>query len=158
MPSAPSTITQLSSAADRLMTRINQLDVEHLLTNLDTLLVNVNRVVERANVEGLQRSASALLDDARQTSAELRAAVKQAGVGDLNADARKALGQLNTTLTRLQQVVDGGAEDFASAIENLRVTSENLRDASETARSYPSLVLFGEPPPAKSVQAPEKSR
>jgi ABC-type transporter Mla subunit MlaD len=158
VPSAPSTITQLSSAADRLMTRINELDVERLLTNLDTLLVNVNQVVTRADVDGVQKSLSALLDDARLTSAEVRSAVKQAGVGELNADARKSLAQLDATLTRLQQLVDIAGEDLGAAFENFRVASENLRDASETARSYPSLLLFGEPPPTKAVQTPEKSR
>jgi ABC-type transporter Mla subunit MlaD len=158
VPSAPSTITQLSSAADRLMTRINQLDVERLLTNLDVLLVNVNQVVTRADVEGVQRSLGALLDDARQTSAEVRSAVKQAGVGELNAEARKSIAQLNATLGRLQQLVDVGGEDLGTAFENFRVASENLRDASETARSYPSLLLFGEPPAPKPVQTPETPR
>jgi ABC-type transporter Mla subunit MlaD len=156
VPSAPSTITQLSTAADRLMTRIDKLDVERLLTNLDTLLVNVNEVVERADVEGVQRSLSALLDDVRLTSSELRGQVKQAGFGDLNAEARKSLAQLNAALTRVQQLVDTGSEELGAAFDNLRVTSENLRDASETARSYPSLILFGQPPPAKPAQASEK--
>ncbi len=159
VPSAPSTITQLSSAADRLMTRINKLDVERLLTNLDLLLVNVNEVVERADIEGVQRSLSALLDDARLTSAELRGPVKQAGLADLNVEVRKSLAQLSSALTRVQQLVDTGSDELGAAFENLRVTSENLRDASDTARSYPSLILFGQPPPTtRPVQVPEKKR
>lgn len=158
VPSAPSTITQLSSAADRLITRINKLDVERLLTNLDLLLVNVNEVVERADIEGVQRSLSALLDDARLTSAELRGQVKQAGLADLNVEVRKSLAQLSSALRRVQQLVDTGSDELGAAFENLRVTSENLRDASETARSYPSLILFGQPPPTKPVQTPEKKR
>jgi ABC-type transporter Mla subunit MlaD len=156
VPSAPSTMTQLSTQADRLMTRINKLDVERLLTNLDLLLVNVNSAVQRADVEGVQKSLSALLDDARKTSAEMRGQVKGAGLGDLNAEVRKSLGQLNTTLTRMQQLVDTGSEELGAAFENLRVTSENLRDASETARSYPSLILFGQPPATKAAQTPGK--
>ena len=158
VPSAPSTMTQLSTQADRLMTRINKLDVERLLTNLDLLLVNVNGVVQRADVEGVQKSLSELLDDARKTSAELRGQIKQAGLGDLNVEVRKSIGQLNSTLTRMQQLVDTGSEDLGTAFDNLRVTSENLRDASETARSYPSLILFGQPPATKPVQASEKKR
>ena len=162
VPSAPSTITQLSSAADKLMTRINKLDVERLLTNLDLLLVNVNEVVQRADIEGVQRSLSALLDDARLTSSEMRSQVKQAGLGDLNGEVRKSLAQLSAALTRVQQLVDTGSDELGVAFDNLRVTSENLRDASETARSYPSLILFGQPPPGKPpgkpAQASEKKR
>jgi ABC-type transporter Mla subunit MlaD len=115
-------------------------------------------VVQRADVEGVQKSLSALLDDARKTSAELRGQVKEAGLGDLNAEVRKSLGQLSGTLTRMQQLVDTGSDELGTAFENLRVTSENLRDASETARSYPSLILFGQPPATKPAQAPEKKR
>jgi phospholipid/cholesterol/gamma-HCH transport system substrate-binding protein/paraquat-inducible protein B len=153
IPAAPSTITQLSGAADRLLTRINKLDVERLLTNLDTLLVNVNQVVTRADLAGVQKSLAALLDDARLTSAELRRAVQQAGIGSLYTDAKKALTQLSAALTRMRQLSDTGGEDLGTALENLRVASENLRDASETARSYPSLLLFGQPP-AKPPKTP----
>jgi phospholipid/cholesterol/gamma-HCH transport system substrate-binding protein/paraquat-inducible protein B len=155
IPSAPSTITQLSSAADRLLLRINKLDVERLLTNLDVLLVNVNGFVNRADLEGVQKSFSTLLDDARRTSAELRAAVQQAGLAGLSADAHKTLAELGATFARMKQLAGTGGEDLGTALENLRVASENLRDASETARSYPSLLLFGQPP-AKPAAEPKR--
>jgi ABC-type transporter Mla subunit MlaD len=146
VPSAPSTIAQLSTGAERLITRIGRLDVEGLLTNLDTLLVQLSGVVGKADIDGVQRSLAALLDDARRTSTELRGAVGPDGLRAVNADARKALGQLTATLAGFSQVLDASSEDFATALANLRVASENLRDASETARSYPSLLIFGEPP------------
>jgi ABC-type transporter Mla subunit MlaD len=148
VPSAPSTITQITSAAERLMTRIDRLDVEGLLTNLDRLLVNVNSAVETADVDGVQKSVSSLLTELQGTVEGLRASVEQARVPSLSEDVRGTLREASATLVRLQLLLDRGGEDLGATLENLRVSTQNLRDVSETARSYPSFLLFGEPPPS----------
>lgn len=146
VPSAPSTIAQITSAAERLMTRIDRLDVENLLTNLDKLLVNVNAAVETTDVEGVQRSVTALLADVERTSAALRSSVASVGAEKLGEDLRATLRDVSGTLVRAQRVLDVAGEDLAATLENLRVATQNLRTASETAQRYPSFFLFGEPP------------
>jgi paraquat-inducible protein B len=146
VPSAPSTITQITSAAERLMTRIDRLDVEGLLTNLDRLLVNVNSAVETADVDGVQKSVSSLLTELQGTVEGLRASIEKARVPSLSEDVRGTLREASATLVRLQLLLDRGGEDLGATLENLRVSTQNLRDVSETARSYPSFLLFGEPP------------
>lgn len=149
VPSAPSTITQITSAAERLMTRIDRLDIEGLLTNLDKLLVNVNGAVETADVSGVQRSVSSVLDELRQTVEGLRVAIREAKVPATSEEARNTLREASATLARLQLLLDRGGEDLSATLENLRVATQNLRDVSETARSYPSFLLLGEPPPSR---------
>jgi len=148
VPSAPSTITQITSAAERLMTRIDRLDVEGLLTNLDRLLVNVNGAVETADVDGVQRSVSSVLEELERTVEGLRATIREARVPAVSEDARGTLREASATLVRLQLMLDRGGEDLAATLENLRVATQNLRDVSETARSYPSFLLLGQPPPS----------
>jgi ABC-type transporter Mla subunit MlaD len=156
VPSTPSTITQITSAAERLMTRIDRLDVEGLLTNLDTLLVNVNEAVETADVDGVQRSVSSLLEELESTVAGLRDAVRAARVPAISEDARGTLREASATLVRLQLLLDRGGEDLSATLENLRVATQNLREVSETARSYPSFLLLGEPPPSTLPAAEER--
>ncbi len=146
VPSAPSTISQITSAAERLMTRIDALDVEGLLTNLDKLLVNVNSAVETTDVATVQRSLSDLLADLEETSAALRSGVESVGVGELGKDLRASLRETTALLVQTQQLVGRSSEDLGATLENLRAASRNLLDASETARAYPSFFLFGEPP------------
>jgi phospholipid/cholesterol/gamma-HCH transport system substrate-binding protein/paraquat-inducible protein B len=153
VPSAPSTITQISSAAERLLTRIDKLDVESLLTNLDELLVSVNRAVTDAKVEELRHSVADLLADLRQTSSEMRGAIRKSDVPGVGEDARVALRETTAALLRVQEMLDGGGDDLGAILENLRVASQNLRDASDTARAYPSYFLLGEPP--RQTPAPE---
>jgi paraquat-inducible protein B len=146
IPSAPSTINQLSSAAERVMERVSRIDVEELLNNLDKLAVSLNTSVSQADVPGLQRSVAALLADLQKTSGEARRTFEQADVGALRRDTQTALAQLTETLERLQQVVETSGGDFGSTLENLRVATENLREVTETAKSYPSSLVFGGPP------------
>ncbi len=154
VPSAPSTISQLSSAAERLMSRIDKLNVEELLTNFDKVLGSLNVALGEADVEGARKSVGELLAELQSTSREARKAIVAADLQGTSRDARSALDQLNATLARVQRLVDANDDALATTLDNLRVASENLREASETARAYPSLLLFGAPP--KAVEAPAR--
>jgi phospholipid/cholesterol/gamma-HCH transport system substrate-binding protein/paraquat-inducible protein B len=154
VPSAQSTISQLSSAAERLMSRIDKLDVETLITNFDKLLATLNVSIGEADLPGARKSVGELLTDLRSTSTEARKAIASVDARSVGADARKTLDQMTATMLRLQRLLDSNGDDLATTLDNLRVTSENLREASETARAYPSFLLFGSPP--DSVTAPAK--
>jgi phospholipid/cholesterol/gamma-HCH transport system substrate-binding protein/paraquat-inducible protein B len=116
VPSAPSTFKALSTAAERIFERLEDVEVEAVVRNLDTLLVNLNEKVSDIDTERATRQLSGLVDELRATNA------------------------------RVQRSLDGGKYDFEVALENLRVASENLRDLTETAREYPSLMILGQPP------------
>jgi phospholipid/cholesterol/gamma-HCH transport system substrate-binding protein/paraquat-inducible protein B len=154
VPSSQSTISQLSSAAERLMSRIDKLDVEALLTNFDKLLETLNASIGQADVPGARKSVGELLDDLRSTSSEARKAITAVDARSVSQDTRKTLDQISETMQRVQRLIDANGESFAITLDNLRVTSENLREASETARAYPASLLFGSPPPM--VEVPSK--
>lgn len=61
-------------------------------------------------------------------------------------DVKTANTELIATLKRIRDLSD---QDVCVLLRNLRITTENLRDLSETAKQYPSVVLFGEPPVKK---------
>jgi phospholipid/cholesterol/gamma-HCH transport system substrate-binding protein/paraquat-inducible protein B len=55
--------------------------------------------------------------------------------------------QVRETLGRLDRVIAGQQEDVVATVQNLRAASENVRDITESMRSYPGQVIFGSPPP-----------
>lgn len=152
VPSARSTIERISSAAERIMARLENVDVDQLVISLDSFINNLDHLAEGIDTRELQTRMVALLEDAEKTSAGLRAAFASEDVQRIAGDARKALEEFTATMTRLQRMVDAGKYDVETTLENLRVTTENLRDLTETAREYPSLVILGQPPePSKEV-------
>jgi phospholipid/cholesterol/gamma-HCH transport system substrate-binding protein/paraquat-inducible protein B len=124
VPSAPSTLTTISTAAERIANALENVDVEELVADLDALLVSVRKAVDDFET------------------------------GEIQEAARQSLDQVTAVLTRVRRLIDGGQHDLTVALENLRVASENLRDLSDTARSYPSLMLLGEPPKPSEVPEP----
>lgn len=124
VPSAPSTIATITTAAERIAAKLEQADLDQVIRNLDTLLVSLNDKVSAVDAQGISRNAE------------------------------EALEQANATMARVQRLVDGGRYDLQSSLENLRVATENLRALSETAREYPSLVILGQPPKQSEAVKP----
>ncbi len=146
VPSAPSTMKTITTAAERIFQKLEQAKIDEVVNNLDTLLVTLNDRVAALDVEGFQGEGKQLL-------AEMRASLREADVEGLSTSARQTLEDANAAIVRLQHVTEGSRYDLQIALENLRVTTENLRELSETAKTYPSLMILGEPPPrSKEIQ------
>ena len=156
IPSTPSTLAALSSAADRLLQRLEELRVEEIVKNLNELLVALTDTVKSLDLPELKEHGSALLADLRRTSTELRGNVQAADLPGLVARVRETADQTSVALDKVGRVVDGGRYDLQMTLENLRVTSENLRELTDTLRAQPSLLLRGGPPERTDAPAPEE--
>jgi paraquat-inducible protein B len=154
IPSTPSTLAALSSAADRLLQRLEELRVEEIVTNLNELLVALTDTVRSLDMPQLKEEGSALLAELRRTSAELRGNVQAADLPGLVTRVRETADQAGLALEKVGRVVDGGRYDLQMTLENLRVTSENLRELTDTLRAQPSLLLRGGPPERNDAPAP----
>ena len=81
--------------------------------------------------------------------AEFSAAISEADLPAVGAEAQKALQEATATLVRVRRTVEGSRYDIEVALENLRVTTENLRDLTATLKSQPSLLIRGQAAPPR---------
>jgi len=174
IPSAPSTITELGADLRSITRKLEQVDIDKIAKNVDTMIVSVTRLVN--DVQGEQLGA-----EAKQVMGELRGAVQEArrmlGSPDLNKtlndssvamadirrtaadlshtakDVRQAMtqlpeitGRLNTSLRRIDALLASKGETIDDLLENLRSVTEELNYLTKAVEHYPSQVLFGEPP------------
>ncbi len=146
VPSTRSTLRKFSAAFEDFLQRLDHLEVEGVVDNLDELLAQLRRAVEQLDLPRLVNEGTATLNEIAAAMEEVRSAVAAADLGGLSGDARNALEEADQTLARLRQSIDGGSYDLELALENLRVTTENLRDLSNTLREQPSLLLRSAPP------------
>lgn len=170
IPSVPSTITQVTSAAESLISRLNTLDIEGLLNNVNGLVGDLRGQVVSGDLAQALRDASALLQSLRETVAnaeidqtlrDLRAAA--GGVRDAagtvqstftGPDLRNALARLPAVMQSLEATVRAARvattdtqADLGPILRDLRATAANLRDTTEMLRRSPSQAIFGAPPP-----------
>jgi phospholipid/cholesterol/gamma-HCH transport system substrate-binding protein/paraquat-inducible protein B len=147
VPSAPSAIKSFANAAERVFARIDDLDIEGVIEDLDQALVAVRKAVEAARVDELSKEAEKLITDARQTSESVREAARTIDLRPSQKRLEDALLQLETTMRRVDSFLGSGRGQVDEMLQNLGAASENLRRMTEDAKSYPSLILFGQPPP-----------
>ncbi len=147
LPSAPSTISKLGTAAERVFDRLDQLNIEGVVNNVNGTLERVQKSIDDAKIQALASEATALIVDLRKTSAEARGLVHELGEGGLAAHLNALLERLSTTVAGANGLLDDERGELASVIAGLRETTENLSEVSRTARSYPSFLFFGAPPP-----------
>ena len=152
-----------------LLARINTLLAE---PGVDSLLPDTARTMAgmRKLVEGSGGDAAALVRDARETAASLKASAKSLEAFLTSPETRKQLAEmpgamqqaretvgelksaaarLNAVLGRVENLTAAQQANVESTLDNARQLMENLRELTGEAKRYPSGMLFG-PPPTKS--------
>jgi paraquat-inducible protein B len=154
IPSAPSTLSALASAAERFAGRLEDVDFEHMVASIDRLATNLADATENLDAGELQTDAQALITDLRETVAELRGEMRKADLPAVSASAQDAMTEANAALVRVRRMLDGSRYDLELTLENLRVASENMRDVTDTLKSQPSLLLRGQAPTKDTPTVP----
>jgi len=182
VPSARSTVGQLVSGAEALMRKLDRANLDELVVNLNRMIVNISGTLEQLQLKKLSGNTDQLVDEVRQTNRTLQkvladpawAAIPSEVVGTLS-DARTTIRGVDTqeisrTVARLRQTLDGvdhlvgrldrtlavPEAELPAIIEDLRHTTESLREFADELRRNPSTLLFSEPP--RPLTPPASSR
>ena len=170
VPAVPSTITQVTSAAEQILRRLEALDIEALVNNAAGLMADLRRQVNGGEVAIALREASETLTELRaeirkarfeDTAAELRDAMhhlSEAGRSTQelmsSREVRDALARIPAAVTALEQTLRTARgttadlqADLSPLMRDLRSSVANLRDTTEALRRNPSQTLLGAPPP-----------
>jgi len=168
IPSAPGTLTKLLTSAEQVFRKLEAVDLELVLTNLNRLLTTTEAEVRRADLAKVTEEAGRLLAEVRQSNEALQGilrnpswkALPETAVATIEDVRRKVesldldgvVGRLERTLAAAEGLLAGREGDVAAILSNLRSVTENLRSISEAARAYPAGLLLGAPP--KPVHSP----
>ncbi len=149
VPSVPSTISELTVSVDKILNRLEQIKIEEITDDVETTLEEVTKTLVDMNMKEISKQAEGLLIELRETNKK---------VGPLLSDASKAMdlaleelpdiiAQTKRTLRMFNNFVSSEEQNFGVSTENVRVITGNLRDLTENAKRYPSMLMFGDPPP-----------
>lgn len=168
VPSAPGTVTQFIEYAERIARRLDGLDVEAVVDNMNKVLGSLDSAVNamdlpRINEEfllllGRFRESAGRLDDLL-SSPELKIMTTDLGVAAANLRALSESPRIDETMASLERVMEsieraaGGLEESVQGhehelfviLDNLRVMSDQLRSLSEDAAMYPGVFLSRPP-------------
>jgi phospholipid/cholesterol/gamma-HCH transport system substrate-binding protein len=139
--------------ADGLLTEMRP-KVNESLTNLDKMLNDAQPKVAASlsNVQDLTTKLTPLLEDikkvsatANETLAHVDAALveNRADVRTSVATLRDALAKSTVLLDHLNQALDQNSANIDELLDNIRVSTENLKGLTETLRSKPASLIRG---------------
>lgn len=177
IPSIPSTLSQVQTAAQDFLAKLNGIDIEAMITSVTDLVSDLRHSLRDGDAHTALAEAATTLASVREalqaaelekTAADLRAAaasVRNLAQGDdmraLVANAATAAARMSAAAEKLPPLIatlqstlrrtDNGAADLQQSLypmlRDLQATLSNLRDTSEALRQYPASVLLGGPPP-----------
>ncbi len=177
VPSVPSTISQVQSAAEQLAQDLRQSNFKDIAAALLNLLEELRQEIRSGQTHQTLAAVTVLVTTLRQAidkadlpslaaglrndSQTLRTLLRSKRIEQIGANADRAaadlaavthtLPPLITALSRTAHRTDVTTADFQRRIipilRDLQSTAANLRDTTDALRAYPAGVLFGSPPP-----------
>jgi hypothetical protein len=153
IPSAPGEISSMKESVDKILKKIESLDIEKLIQTADNALATIEKTVKDSNVPAVTSEARNLFAEARQTNAYIQQLLVKRGSKQPPTNIAEALDRLNLTLLRIDQLLSSQSPNINQTLINLREASANIRDVTENLKSNPSQIIFSKPPPQ-----PEKTK
>lgn len=166
-PKVEELVTTLNSRAIELketVARVNDLMSVHNRANLSASLGHVRGMLEEdrprikstlGHVESASAKISPLLDDFQKTVAQAQQALDNvnAMVTENRPDIRQALLDLHQALTsaksltgQLDRTLDVNAENIDELLENMRHTTQNLKEFTDIIKTRPSTLIRSSAP------------
>jgi len=142
IPSRPSVLSTLKNSVDRILQKLEEMDVQTLLEHVDTLILSTDKAVADADVAGLSEQAKGLLVDARSKVnafdaekigrqietlvADLDRAVADANVGALSDEIKHLFVEAGATNERIKELLARPKTEDAEKMANLAVAIDQF--------------------------------
>lgn len=123
IPSVPSVMAQITTAAERIAAQLEDADLGKLLADLNTLISHADQKVTEININDLQSQAVGLLEDVRASNARLKAILDKPDIDSTLAD-------ISASAASVREVLGGGESDLTTFVKDLPEISGRLKSAA----------------------------
>ena len=158
IPSKPSEIAKIMSGVGSVVDKFNQIDTRAVFDQFKSTAAEIEIFFKGKDMEAIIANLKALTASLKDTSAKLDKTMSAGRLDETLVETRNTLKETKTFIIALQEELKalnlreamGKTQTIASEV---KATSENLRQASETLDSFmtrikdrPQDLLFGKPP------------
>lgn len=158
IPSKPSEIARIMSGVNTVVDKFSEMDTQGVFNQFKTTAAQIEIFFKGKDMETILANVKALTANLKDSSARLDKTLASGKLEDIMVEARNALKDTRNLMSTLQEemralnIREAVSKTQAIASE-VKATSENLRQASETLDSFmgriyerPPDLLFGKPP------------
>ena len=137
IPSLPNQADEIISGIQKLISSLNEMNIDGTQKKFDALLANLNVLMA-----GNGKDNAGLVQSVKDMNVILERIAKVTDKDELNILMRELIG----TMVAIRQTVTSMQGDTQLTIENLKQTSEQFNEFSRIASQSPSSIIWGEPP------------
>ena len=138
IPSLPNQADEIISGIQKMISTVNDLNVNGTLKKFDDLVANLNLILAGDN-----KGNQGIMQSVKDLNVLLERINKVTSKQELNG----LMNELVATMVALRQTISSAQGDTSLTIENLRQASENLNEFMRIASESPSSLIWSEPPP-----------
>jgi phospholipid/cholesterol/gamma-HCH transport system substrate-binding protein/paraquat-inducible protein B len=138
IPSMPNQADEIISGIEKLISAMNEINIDGTQKKFDALLVSLNTLMA-----GDGKDNQGLIRSVKDMNEILGRIANVTDKGELNVLMRELVG----AMVSLRQTITSMQGDTQFTIENLKQTSEQLNELSRIASQSPSSLIWSEPPP-----------
>ncbi|MHC4844171.1 MAG: MlaD family protein [Planctomycetota bacterium] len=142
IPSAPGAFSTMKESVDKILDKLEEIDVQEIVNNLDKLLISVRSAVDDANIPDLTNEVELFFADAREL-------LSSPDVDTSRANVAQILSNLESTLDRIDKKTATEGPQIDKILRNLREITDDVKELTENIKQHPSEIIFSQPP-AKS--------
>jgi len=151
IPSSPGQLTTLKDSVDKILYKLEKVDIDKISQKVEDAIASVQDAVEDANVGQVSNQLNGLLAEARQSNKRVQMLLSSPKTDVNNANVAQVLATLNTTLTRVDSVIEAQSGQLSTTLDSMRQVLQSVNDMTENLKANPSSVIFSKPPPQSEV-------
>ncbi|EGR3107262.1 glycerophosphodiester phosphodiesterase [Vibrio parahaemolyticus] len=163
VPSTKSSAGKIVSGIQSLIARLDEADINTLVVNINMLIETLNQSISALDADALNAQLLALLINSNQMVKSVDGVISDPEVKEIvsslaqiskslnsslkdKGDINKLIKDLDRAAVRLDVIMADNQSDINYVIKDLRVTVENLKSFSETLKNQPSSIIFSSEP------------
>ncbi|HHY0434424.1 MlaD family protein [Vibrio parahaemolyticus] len=163
VPSTKSSAGKIVSGIQSLIARLDEADINTLVANINMLIETLNQSISALDADALNAQLLALLINSNQMVKSVDGVISDPEVKEIvsslaqiskslnsslkdKGDINKLIKDLDRAVVRLDVIMADNQSDINYVIKDLRVTVENLKSFSETLKNQPSSIIFSSEP------------
>ena len=161
IPSAPSQFARLVESIEQTLQNFQNLDLKSIGFQASNALASAALVLQKVdhlNLESSVGNLNTLVTNLNDTVVNINTTISKMDLHKLGGNANDLVASLKETNLKLQTTLDHvNSAPVADTVENLRSSLRTLNEVLQKLNQYPSGFILGEPPlPAQSVKPSPK--
>ena len=149
VPSTPSLMTSFTQAMEDIFRRLEKIDIEGVLGQMQTTLSTMDQAIRDAKIGEVRESFITLTNEVRDSNKELGQLLKKAEA--IPDDFTSAIGQMKETLSKVETLLDRHEPDVDTTLTDLKILIQNFRNLSERLKQDPAQLFLSSPPKHSEV-------